>query len=41
MTMEQSRYKSSPHAGWRGRVFAWFLEKAGRRHDSLLGDRKR
>jgi len=39
--MEQSRYKESPHAGWRGRVFAWFLANAGRRHDSLLGDHKR
>jgi SAM-dependent methyltransferase len=28
-------------AGWRSRAFAWLVEKAGRKHDSVLGDRKR
>ena len=29
------------HAGWGSRIFAWFLERAGRRHDSYLADHKR
>jgi SAM-dependent methyltransferase len=41
MIMERSGYKPSGHAGWRDRLFAWFLDRAGRRHDSLLVERKR
>lgn len=29
------------HTGWRGRTFACFMEWAGRKHDSMLVERKR
>lgn len=41
MIMERSEYEPSGHAGWRDRAFAWFLERAGRKHGSLLAERKR
>lgn len=39
--MKRDAQKSSTHAGWGSRIFAWFLERAGRRHDSYLADHKR
>jgi ubiquinone/menaquinone biosynthesis C-methylase UbiE len=41
MVMKHCGPKWSGCADWGGRLFAWFLERAGRRHDSLLTDRKR
>jgi SAM-dependent methyltransferase len=41
MTMKRDAQKPSTHAGWGSRIFAWFLERVGRRHDSHLADHKR
>ncbi len=39
--MERHQIRPPRHAGWRDRFFAWCLERAGRKSNSLLADRKR
>lgn len=38
--MERNRCTSSHYTDWRGRVFAWLLERAAGRHESLLAERR-
>lgn len=39
--MERHPHNPTRHAAWRDRIFAWFLNRAAARHDSLLQGRKR
>jgi SAM-dependent methyltransferase len=41
VVMKRCGRKWSGYAGRGGRIFAWFLERVGRRHDSFLADHKR
>lgn len=41
MTMKHNMQTHTTHAGWGSRVFAWFLERVGRRHDAHLAEHKR